>query len=80
MFFGGGGGFPDGFPGGFPGGAGRRGGRADVDNESLYKVLGLEKTCTAGTTCVIFYFVFPTHILTGCLHVDHEPAVLGANV
>jgi hypothetical protein len=45
MFFGGGG-FHD-FPGGFPG-AGRRGGRGDVDNETLYKVLGLEKNCTTG--------------------------------
>lgn len=45
MFFGGfPGGFPggDGFPGGMPG-RGGGGGRGQVDNESLYKALGVTK-------------------------------------
>ena len=49
MFFGGGG-FPEGFGGGgFPGGMGGmgRGGGEPVDNETLYKTLGLSKDCTS---------------------------------
>jgi len=56
MFFGGGGGFPfgddddDGFPGGFPGMGGmpgrQRAPKKEVDNTTLYKVLGCEKDAT----------------------------------
>lgn len=75
MFFGGGGfdGFPGGFPGGMPGGM--RGARGDVDNETLYKSLGLQKDCSQGAfwwshgahpDSFMVVLFFPDSMLSAC--------------